>query len=66
MESKISSYTEKNARLQLVKVDSNYEIRFNRILVKRNTDLEFMKLYFVNLVHLICISRQSPLSNMTT
>lgn len=66
METKICSYTEKNARLQLVKVEAHYEIRFNRILIKRDMDLEYMKFIFVNLVHMVCINRQSPLSYLTS
>lgn len=65
MESKICTYTEKNIRLQLIKVDSFYEIRFNRVLIKRDKDLEYMRYYFVNRVHQICVWRQSPLSILT-
>lgn len=66
MESKISTYTEKNARLQLVKVDDIFEIRFNRQIIKRDNDLTYMRYVFVNIVHMICINRQSPLSFMAT
>lgn len=62
MESKICTYTETNHRLQFVKVDDTFEIRYNRNILKRNKDAEYMRYFFVNMVHLICINRQSPLS----
>lgn len=65
MEKKISTYSESNVRLQLLKVDDFFEIRFNRMCLKRDKDLQYLRYYFVNLIHLICIMRQSPLSNIT-
>lgn len=66
MESKICTYSEFKVRLQLVKVNQYYEIRFNRSLLKRGNDIEYLRLVFLNYINMICILRQSPLSIMTS
>ena len=69
MEKKIASYTEANARLQLVKVDDHIELRLNRkvISVWPGSIYDHMdaRLSFVSAVHNILIMRQSNLSYLT-
>lgn len=69
MEKKISTYTEKNVRLQLVIVDDHIELRLNRKVIKSwsgsiydHMDARFS---FVSAVHNILIMRQSNLSYLT-
>lgn len=71
MESKICTYTEKNVRLQLVRVvtDTNLtllEIRYNRKVIETyHSDLATeAKLYFSHCVHKILLDRS--LSDLTT
>lgn len=70
MESKVCTYTEKNVRLQLVRVvdrgNSLLEIRFNRkVLGTYHIDLAFeAKLYFSHCVHKILLDR--TLSDLTS
>lgn len=67
MESKICTYSEPKNRLQLLLIcdddHSNqiFEIRYNRVLLKRDKDLQYMRYFFTNFVHMICINRESPL-----
>lgn len=73
MEKTISSYNEKNVRLQLVKIYENdnpnwiFEIRFNRTIVDRFTRDQalFARLLFVHQIHDIFINHRSPLSKLT-
>lgn len=73
MESKICSYTEKNARLQLLKVVSDsgiitFEIRLNRKTIDiYNNDLAFeARLLFLHSVHELCVNRNiHVMSNMS-
>lgn len=71
MERKICTYTEKTHRLQLVMVsnedesDAFFEVRYNRVLLKRDKNISYMRLVFSYYAHEICVVRQSPLSNMT-
>lgn len=73
METKICSYTEKNARLQLLKVVTDtgittFELRLNRkTLDIFHHDLAFeARLVFLHCVHELCVNRTSRvLSNMT-
>lgn len=70
MESKICTYSEPKHRLQLVLIsngqsDQSIEIRYNRNILRRSSDLQYMRFVFVNYVHMICLNRESPLSQMT-
>lgn len=73
MESKICTYSEKNARLQLLRVVSDtgittFEIRLNRkTLDVFHQDLAFeARLLFLHCVHELCVNRNiHVLSNMT-
>lgn len=63
MESKICTYTEKNVRLQLVRVDSpiltTLEIRLNRKILKEYEPFlaDEAKLYFIHCCHKILMDR---------
>lgn len=73
MEKTISSYNEKNVRLQLVRIfekdDPNwiFEIRFNRSIIHRFSREQslYSRLFFLDLVHDIFINQRSPLSKIT-
>lgn len=77
MESKICTYSEKNIRLQLVRIqedgssDMCLEIRLNRKVLFRMFRSEFVyvgtfaRLMFNHYVHEISINRRSNLSHMT-
>lgn len=71
MESKIATYTEKNVRLQLVKVEENLyntiELRLNRKMINNwpfSCSLE-ARLAFLSAVHEILVKRSSDLSHLT-
>ena len=70
MESKICTYSEPKCRLQLLKVDYGFEIRFNRKVIERFDDMHayFARLTFSRFVLSICVDRTSPLmmSNITS
>lgn len=64
MESKICSYTEKNARLQLVRVFSGnergtFEVRLNRKVLGSSPDPLYSRLYFHFVVNELCLNRNS-------
>lgn len=71
MESKVCSYTEKNIRLQLVKVgDCNpfrIELRFNRKVINTWSACysKDARLCFLSAVHEILVKRSSNLSYLT-
>lgn len=64
MESKICSYTEKNARLQLVKVFTGndrgiFEVRLNRKIIGSSSDALYARLYFHYVFNELCLNRNS-------
>lgn len=68
MEKKVCSYTEPNARLQLVRVVNDagvttFELRLNRkTLDVYHQDLAFeARLYFVHCVHELCVNCNSQI-----
>lgn len=74
MERKIATYTEKNERLQLVRIgdscdDPNryFEIRANRVLIERFPADKgaFARLYFYHCVHEIVINRSTSMLKLT-
>lgn len=73
MESKICTYTEKNVRLQLVRISEEnidrLELRFNRKLISSwNTGIYGSKearLSFISAIHQILVMRSSNLSHLT-
>lgn len=73
METKICSYTEKNERLQLIRISEEgnpnfiFEIRANRILIRRFTREQalYARLYFYHCVHEVVINRSHTMLNLT-
>lgn len=71
METKICSYTEKNERLQLVRIlegsTMTFEIRANRVLISRFTREQALqaRLVFYHCVHEILVNRSHAMLNLT-
>ena len=74
MEKKVSSYTEKNERLQLVAIWSDdqvtllgFELRANRVIIQRFSKDQtlYARLYFYHCVHEICVNRSKSMLNLT-
>lgn len=71
MERKIATYSEKNVRLQLVKVEDNLynmiEMRYNRKMINHWPLFcsREARLAFISAVHEILVKRSSDMSHLT-